>query len=63
MKVLCVDMLVCMVVGCNGVMIVVVIMIVVYFVGIFVFVIGGIGGVYKGVDQSFDIFVDFMEFV
>lgn len=57
-KLLCVDIVVCIVIGGIGVIIVVVIMIVVDFVGIDVFVMGGIGGVYCGVEVMFDILVD-----
>lgn len=57
-KVSCRDLFFVVVVGKNGVIIVVLTMIIVVFVGIKVFVIGGIGGVYRGVEYIFDIFVD-----
>lgn len=62
MKCFCVDLIFVLVINWFGVIIVVVMMMVVYVVGFKVFVIGGIGGVYKGVEISFDIFVDFDEF-
>lgn len=57
-KVSCCDLFFVVVVGKNGVIIVVLMMIIAVFVGIKVFVIGGIGGVYCGVEYIFDIFVD-----
>lgn len=57
-KVSCRDLLVLVVWKGDGVIIVVVIMIIVDLVGICVFVIGGIGGVYWGVERMMDIFVD-----
>lgn len=50
MKWLCVDFVFVIVECCIGVIMVVVMMIVVVCVGIVVFVIGGIGGVYCGVE-------------
>lgn len=61
MKVSRADMPVCMAAGRNGATTVAATMIAAHLAGISVFATGGIGGVHKGADQSFDISADLME--
>ncbi|MEJ5217211.1 pseudouridine-5'-phosphate glycosidase [Cognatishimia sp. D5M38] len=61
MKVSRADMPVCMAAGHNGATTVAATMIAAHLAGISVFATGGIGGVHKGADQSFDISADLME--
>ena len=61
MKVSRADMPVCMAAGRNGATTVAATMIAAHLAGISVFATGGIGGVHKGADQSFDISADLLE--
>lgn len=61
MKVSRADMPVCMALGRNGATTVAATMIAAHLAGIQVFATGGIGGVHKGADQSFDISADLLE--